>query len=452
MESHLESAVFNCKLASDLEIQCYNPETQEQLSLAVDDVVCIRPLSGASQQEYSVLFLDKHGGQSGDSGRITKIRTTGLPSTLLSTHLQEAVPVHLDSSAFRIHVIISTGSGTGGAKSMYQNILQPFLSYVGVTAYEVHETQSTETIKELAQSTFLPCAQAGIRQTVILLSGDGGLIDVVDTFYNSTDSVRARPHIALIAAGTGNATAHSVGLRHPALALIALLRGTPRHVPVFVANFSPGARHVTDEGRGRKSMGPGNKVYGTVVASWGFHAALVADSDTAEYRKFGADRFKLAAKELLSPSDGSPTHSYRGTISLSNPFGANEDSEQMKPMPQEEHMYALVTLVSRLEKEFLISPDSSPLDGRLRLIHFGPIPPDDAMQLMVKAYQGGLHVHEEPVTYLEVNGFRVDFREKEERWRRVCIDGKIVAVEEDGWVEIRNESRHLVDLIAVPGL
>lgn len=449
MEDHLESAAFSCELASDHELRCHNSETQEQLPIAVDDIVCIRPVSGLSQNEYSVLFLDK---QSGDSGRITKIRTTELPSTLLSTYLYEATPVHLDSSVFRIHVIVSTGSGTGIAKSIYQNILQPFLSYFGVTAYEVHETQSTETVKELAQSTFLPCAQAGIHQTIILLSGDGGLIDVVDTFYKSTDSVLAPPCIALIAAGTGNAMAHSVGLRHPTVALMALLRGTPQHVPVFVANFSPGARHVTDEGRGRESIGSGQRVYGTVVASWGFHAALVADSDTAEYRKFGADRFQLAAKELLSPSDGSPTHNYRGVISLSEPTGTSDDSEQLNPMQQEEHMYALVTFVSRLEKEFVISPDSSSLDGRLRLVHFGPIPPDDAMQLMMKAYQGGLHVHEEPVTYLEVNRFRIDFREKEERWRRVCIDGKIVAVEQDGWMEIRRESRHLVDLIAVPGL
>lgn len=448
MGSHLKSAAFSCELASDHELRCHNPETHEKLSVAFDDIVCIRPLSGTSQKEYTLLFLDKHKEVSGDPGRITSIRTTVIPSALLSTYLHDAVvPVHLDSSVFKIHVIVSTGSGTGVAKSIDQNILQPFLSYFGVVGYEVHETQSTETVKELTRSTFLPCAQAGIRQTIILLSGDGGLIDIVDTFYNSTDNVQAPPHIALIAAGTGNAMAHSVGLRHPTAALVALLRGTPRHVPVFVANFSPGARHVIDEGRGRESIGPRQKVYGAVVASWGFHAALVADSDTADYRKFGADRFKLAAKELLSPSDGSPTHSFRGVISLSEPSGTNDSNVNLKHMPHDEHMYALVTPISRLEKEFVISPDSSPLDGRLRLIHFGPIPPDDAMQLMMKAYQGGLHVHEKPVTYQEVNGFRIDFREEEERWRRVCIDGKIVAVEYDGWVEIRKESRHLVDLI-----
>lgn len=448
MKNHLESAAFSCELASDHELRCHNPETHEQISIAVDDIVCIRPLSGTKQQEYTLLFFDKHGEESGDSGRITYIRTSRIPSTLLSTYLYDAVvPAHLESSVSKIHVIISTGSGTGAAKSIYQGILQPFLTYFGVGAYEIHETQSTETIKELTKSTILPCAQAGMRQTVIVLSGDGGLIDVVDTFYNSTESVQTPPHIALIAAGTGNAMAHTVGLRNPTAALISLLRGTPRPVPVFVANFSPGARHVIDEGRGREALGPGHKVYGAVVASWGFHAALVADSDTAEYRKFGADRFKLAAKELLLPSDGSPTHSYRGVVSLSEPSGANDESVNLKPMPHEEHMYALVTPLSRLEKEFVISPDSSPLDGRLRLIHFGLIPPDDAMQLMMKAYQGGLHVHEKPVTYLEVNGFRVDFREEDERWRRVCIDGKIVAVEHDGWVEIRKESRHLVDLI-----
>lgn len=455
---HAAPTAFICEVLAN-QLQCKNPQTQEEISIAVDDIVCIRPDSGNGQREYSMLYLDKHDDQrSGDPAHIARIKTASLPPTLLSRYLWEELPAHFASLAgqeFRVHVIVSTCSGTGTAKSIYQNVLRPFLSYLGLTGYELHGTQSAETIKELVQSTFLPCAQVGIRQTIILLSGDGGLIDIIDTFYNSTESVLAPPCIALIPTGTGNAMANSVGVRCPIMGLRALLRGMPKGIPVFVASFSPEARYVTEEGHGRVPIcslpiarNQGQKVYGAVVASWGFHAALVADSDTAEYRKFGPDRFKLAATELLSPSDGSPTHSYRGVVTLSKPNKASEGHGQMEPMKRDEHMYALVTLVSRLEQEFVISPDSSPLDGCLRLIHFGPIPPDEAMQLMTKAYQGGLHVHEKAVTYTEVDRFRIDFREKEERWRRVCVDGKIIAVEPDGWMEVRREPRRLVNLVA----
>lgn len=59
------------------------------------------------------------------------------------------------------------------------------------------------------------------------------------------------------------------------------------------------------------------------------------------------------------------------------------------------------------------------------------------------AYQGGKHVHEEAVGYQEVTAMRVEFLEKDDegeqlrgRWRRVCIDGLIVRVEEGGWMEV----------------
>lgn len=54
---------------------------------------------------------------------------------------------------------------------------------------------------------------------------------------------------------------------------------------------------------------------------------------------------------------------------------------------------------------------------------------------------------EDTVTYADTEQVRIDFQEDEERWRRVCIDGKIVAVEKDGWVEIRKEPSRLLNLI-----
>ena len=450
---------FVCSVMED-HLQCNNQQTQEGVSIAIDNIVCILPVSGDSDSGYRVLFLQARSESSdpqatSDYARVARIKTASLPSTLLSRYLCRGLPRHLDSPNVNIHVVISTCSGTGKAKKVFQNVLQPFLSYLGLTGYEVHETQSAQTITELTRSKFLPCAQLGVHQTIILLSGDGGLVDIVDSFYSSAEEILAPPCIALIPTGTGNAMASSIGLLRPAMELVVLLQGKPRPMPVFAASFSPKARYVTNEGRGRapvcnKSVTENRdqKIYGAVVASWGMHAALVADSDTAEYRGFGADRFKMAAKELLSPSDGSPTHRYSGRLSLTRSEGVTKKQQHVESMQHDKHMYVLATLVSRLEREFTISPASSPLDGCLRIVHFGPIPPDEAVQLMSKAYQGGLHVNEEAVTYTEIEGFRIDFRENDERWRRVCIDGKIVAVEQDGWMEVHREPRRLLNLVA----
>jgi diacylglycerol kinase family enzyme len=254
--------------------------------------------------------------------------------------------------------------------------------------------------------------------------------------------------------------------------LKALLKGKPVSLPVFAARVSPGSMIVTEEGNGRASIpiapvpvdtdvsdagtcDAGNVsqqvMYGAVVASWGLHAALVADSDTTAYRKFGSERFKMAAQELLYPSDGSESHRFRGQITITTRTDSSESTDgiqlQQRVLSDQEHMYVLATLVPRLEKEFLISPDSEALGGKMQFLRFGPMGPEDAMRLMTLAYQGGQHVREESVMYEEVERVRIDFHEDEERWRRLCIDGKIVAVEEDGWMELCMEERELLNVI-----
>ncbi|KAL5411924.1 hypothetical protein PMIN03_004548 [Paraphaeosphaeria minitans] len=63
------------------------------------------------------------------------------------------------------------------------------------------------------------------------------------------------------------------------------------------------------------------------------------------------------------------------------------------------------------------------------------------------AYAGGKHVEDPMVRYEEIDGLRIEFQEKEDGWRRVCIDGKIVRVEEGGWVEIRKEEGSILDVV-----
>ncbi|KAJ5392371.1 hypothetical protein N7509_007861 [Penicillium cosmopolitanum] len=416
----------------------------------LDYIVCVvsSPNTGLQGQGHRILFLKSKEDQTQDQDQentpmhLGKIDiSTPLPPALAP--FQTEIPSHLKSqqSAEPIQVVISTKSGTGTAKSIFNDLVQPLLEGLGLT-YQSHETQSAQSIISLSEKQ-----SDNLKES----TANGGVQRM------------AVPNIALIPCGTGNAMASSIGLRSgPASSLKALLKGKPVSLPVFAARVSPGSMIITEEGSGRASIptapapidtnvsdaGAGNVsqqvMYGAVVASWGLHAALVADSDTTAYRKFGSERFKMAAQELLHPSDGSESHRFRGRITITTRTDSSESTNgiqlRQRILSDQEHMYVLATLVPRLEKEFLISPDSEALGGKMQFLRFGPMAPEDAMRLMTLAYQGGQHVREESVMYQQVERVRIDFHEDEERWRRLCIDGKIVAVEKDGWMELSSQT------------
>ncbi|GLA05661.1 hypothetical protein AnigIFM60653_006164 [Aspergillus niger] len=419
-------------------LRCISQQDTNELIIACDSIVSIVPQKKDGDSLYRLLYF-----RDGEDTSDLKSKHTLLESIQLATlptqlrkHLFTQLPSYLRSSGpegVRIDVIVSTTSGTGTGMSFYSNILQPLLFYIGVTNYELHETKSTRTITELCYERFIPRAKQRLPQTIILLSGDGGLTDMIDAFHSTPESLLVPPTIALIPTGTGNAMANSIGLlAHPTAGLVALLQGTPTSVPTFVAEFSPGASYIIDEGRERIPITRNSanvhghpKVYGGVVASWGLHAALVADSDTVQYRKFGADRFKLAAKELLYPSDSTEPHKFSGIVTL---FKLDDQGRSKR-------------------EETLACTEHMPLDGRLWMVHFEPMSASRVMQVMASAYQAGQHVADESVSYGEIEGFRIEFREVDERWRRVCIDGKIIAVEHGGWVEVHKASRALLEIL-----
>ncbi|XRM40293.1 hypothetical protein ABZX51_003616 [Aspergillus tubingensis] len=440
-------------------IRCISQHDQNELIIACDSIISIVPQKKDGDILYRLLFFRDDDDTCDHESKHTLLESIQL-ATLppqLQKHLFTELPPYLRSSGpegAKIDIIVSTTSGTETGASFCSNILQPLLSYIGVADYELHETKSAQTITELCYERFIPRAKQRLLQTIILLSGDGGLTDIIDAFHSTLESLLVPPTIALIPTGTGNAMANSIGLlTYPTAGLVALLQGTPTSIPTFVAELSPGARYIIDEGRERvpitrnSASFQGNpKVYGGVVASWGLHAALVADSDTVQYRKFGADRFKLAAKELLYPSDSAEPHKFSGKVTL---FKLDDQSRSTREelLACTEHMYVLASLVSSLEKNFMISPCSRPLDGRLWMVHFEPMSSSKVMQVMASAYQAGQHVEDESVSYGEIEGFRIEFREADEKWRRICIDGKIIAVEDGGWVEIHKTSRALLMIL-----
>jgi hypothetical protein len=83
----------------------------------------------------------------------------------------------------------------------------------------------------------------------------------------------------------------------------------------------------------------------------------------------------------------------------------------------------------------------------MRLVSFGAMDAGELTKILGLAYQGGKHVEDKSVRYEAIEGLRIDFGEDEEMWRQVCIDGKIVAVEQGGWVEVRKERRTGVHLV-----
>ena len=117
------------------------------------------------------------------------------------------MPLHLQASKIgdaKIHVVISVRSGLCLAEAFFDNAVQPLLIELGLRdAYQVHKTASEKSITELAESVFLPKAESGAPQTIILLSGDGAVVDLVNVFQTAhltddEESQFVKPTIGLI--------------------------------------------------------------------------------------------------------------------------------------------------------------------------------------------------------------------------------------------------------------
>ena len=425
----------------------------------------VAPENNSIEPEYDLLSVQILGQQDPETTKERKesafsLKTTrvkGCPASFLEKYALSMAPSHLSdckgSTANRVFdIVISTKSGVCEAESYYNEIVRGVLSRLGFSErdYKVHFTSSERWISDFAFHDIYARANEGIFQTILLLSGDGGITDIINGLFKRPCSDRyVKPTVGLLVLGTGNALANSSGLNNDSTkGLSIFLRGQPQSIPTFFTRFSPGSVLLTDEARKTEPLvedGGAGIVHGAVVTSWGLHAALVADSDTTEYRKFGRERFSMAAKELLSPSDGSQSHSYKGQITT---FKLNGDGTYSKDVWQrKDHMYILATLVSNLEAALKISPQSKPLDGQLRLVHFGVLPSSSVMRIFGLAFKGGIHVQEESVGYESIDALRIEFQEQDARWRRICVDGKIFRVEEGGWVEVRKETRDVVDLI-----
>ncbi|KAH8912282.1 hypothetical protein BR93DRAFT_71235 [Coniochaeta sp. PMI_546] len=404
-----------------------------------------------------------------------------LPQHILDKYLLTKVPEHLVcDGTHRLTVVVSTNAGLCQAETFYRQVLRRLLGalgLVGVTEwskdkdqdkYEVIFTKSDQTIRELSKQ-LSESATTGQARTVVLLSGDGGVVDLL----NGPDQVSSlpsgpKPTIALLPFGTGNALFHSLhkplyaapsAPSHYVLGLRTLFEGVPAPLPTFEASFAPGSRLISysdgaasdEAGEAEEQRQAVSRLVGAIVASYGFHASLVWESDTPAYRKHGAQRFHMAAGELLKLG-----HGYEVDVEVRVPGGGRDEWRRLGE-ETDRFGYVLATLVSSLEKTFTISPASQPLDGKLRLVTFGDVGGEKTMDVMKGAYDNGSHVgmrwtledgREERVGYEEVEEVRITIREEDARWRKVCIDGTIVELPPNGgWMRVKTSPEPRFDVV-----
>ncbi|KAG5981679.1 hypothetical protein E4U55_002688 [Claviceps digitariae] len=388
------------------------------------------------------------------------------------------LPGHLQTTAdHKVDVILSTKSGTGRAQPFWTHVVRPLLLHLlllprGHAAHttaaaqpeepwNVLTTADEQTVRRYAQDLH---QQSSPRRTIILISGDGGIVDLLNGRATSNPAATPTPHLlALLPLGTANALFHSLhkpldvspGPTPLVLALRTLFLGTPRRLPMFKAVFTPGSHIVsytpdTDKNNNNNDDNEHDHttptltrhdtavsaLYGAIVASHALHASIVHESDTPEYRTHGSTRFRMVAQRLLQHP-----HPYQATLEIqpADPAASPspDPSRPFQRINHTTHSYILVSMVSNLERTFTISPATRPLDGTLHLVHFGAVHHDNIMQAMTAAYHGGRHTllewdNGQKVLYEEVAAVRVTTHEDDPRWRKFCVDGTIVEVVRGG--------------------
>ncbi|PNH64538.1 hypothetical protein VD0002_g4156 [Verticillium dahliae] len=450
--------------------------------IPVEEIIAIFPARiavDAAAPRYILVHLHEDAASTDTPYRIASFVADTLPRELLDQHLVSSWPRHLHRDR-DIHVVVSTGSGLGMASTFWTLALQPLLRFLldkvydadddadddadgGHDGYHLLVTKTAQCVKDFAKTrwaarpaapltttTTTTTAASPRSETIILLSGDGGIVDLLNGTTSPSPPPGPRPSLVLVPLGTANALFHS--LHKPlyalpqspsplVLALRTLARGTPAPLPSFLASFPQGATLVSSDPSTAVAP-PIASLHGAIVASYGSHAQLVWESDTPAYRAHGAARFGMVAAALLAES-----HAY-----LADVDGAPAPAAGAAGGGGGGWGYVLATLVSSLERTFTISPDSAPLGRRLRVVRFGALGGERIMDIMKAAYDGGRHVGMDDVAYDEVEALRVTVREEDPRWRKVCVDGTIVEVPLGGSFEVRTVEGALFDVVVDPSI
>ncbi|KAI5949927.1 hypothetical protein KGF54_005405 [Candida jiufengensis] len=302
----------------------------------------------------------------------------------------------------KVYIIDSINSGSGRLKkNIYTEIIDPLFSLLDIN-HEYFKTTSPNSITDFA-SNF-----KDENSTIIFLSGDTS----INEFVNGL-STKNKINIYPIPCGTGNSLALSLGLTNQLQAVAHLISST-KNSPLYTYEIElPSNSYYLIQNEPKSKINKPLKFI--VVFSWAFHASLVADSDTPALRKFGIERFQIAAKKNLESKQ-----EYEGDLKINNeiikgPFA-----------------YFVITSAQKFEPTFEISPKGKILDNDLYLIAFKS--GLDIMEIMMQVYDKGNHINNSNVIYKKIeknDKIELDIRNsKELNQRRFCIDGSIIALPE----------------------
>ncbi len=177
-----------------------DPETVE--GVRESDIICITKSSTPSDGYMILIFVPES--TSNPEATVRHTYTEKVPDLLLEKYAKCRKPpmlLKLGEYSWN-YILISTKSGTGKALTCFENILKPLLSAVGIPEhyYTIIKTESHETVKQFAGGILKERAREGVQQTVVLLSGDGGVVDIInglveDNFSNFRYDI---PHLQLL--------------------------------------------------------------------------------------------------------------------------------------------------------------------------------------------------------------------------------------------------------------
>lgn len=151
-------------------------------SIAPDHVVFVKkPALASHYLVFQALPAEADNAGNG-AERIEEGAVESPPPSLVDGLLLQSTPPPLNLPADDIYVLISTKSGTERAVAWFETVLRPTLRSVGLhdKSYTTIATISHDSISYFTKTVLLEKANAGTRQTVLLLSGDGGIVDIVN--------------------------------------------------------------------------------------------------------------------------------------------------------------------------------------------------------------------------------------------------------------------------------
>jgi hypothetical protein len=155
-----------------------------------EDVICVTENKGSDGVTGYTIFSLASTDTTDVKQLPIELKTTSattLPKECLDNYLFRSLPPYLRSAETQIYVLISTLSGTGLAPDFYDVVLHRILEAIGLTdsSYTVIRTNSVHSVREFVSKELLQRANEGKKQSVLMLSGDGGVVDTVNGLLES---------------------------------------------------------------------------------------------------------------------------------------------------------------------------------------------------------------------------------------------------------------------------